>query len=123
MSIGGSYTHEFARGQKLIARADYAYSSQAQVVNGLPGFVRTVNGVRDGSAALAIGRQFKRETDELNAALSLQLTAGLELSAYVRNLLNDRYLTAIFDGVAQPGSVYGFYNQPRTYGGSVRFKF
>ena len=123
MSIGGAYSHEFAGGQKLIGRVDYAYASQAQVVNGLPGFVRTVNGVRDASAALAIGRQFKRESDELNASLSLQLTNGLELSAYVRNLLDDRYLTAIFDGVAQQGSVYGYYNQPRTYGGSVRFKF
>ena len=123
MSIGASYTQEFAGGQKLIARADYAYASQTQVVNGLPGFVRTVNGVRDGSAALAIGRQFKREVDELNASVSLQLTGGLELSAYVRNLLDDRYLTTIFDGVAQQGSVYGYYNQPRTYGGSVRFKF
>ena len=123
MSIGGSYTQEFAGGQKLIARADYSYASQAQVSQGLPGFVRTVAGVRDASAALAIGRRYKREVDELNASATLQLTNGLELSAYVRNLLDDRYLTTIFDGVAQAGSVYGYYNQPRTYGGSVRFKF
>ncbi|WP_375404730.1 TonB-dependent receptor [uncultured Sphingomonas sp.] len=123
MSIGGAYTHEFAGGQKLILRTDYQYASQVQVSQGLPGFVRVVNGVRDASAALAIGRQFKREVDELNASATLQLSNGLELSAYVRNALNDRYLTFIFDGVAQPGSVYGFYNQPRTYGGSVRFKF
>ena len=123
MSIGGSYTQEFAGGQKLIARADYSYASQAQVSQGLPGFVRTVAGVRDASAALAIGRRYKREVDELNASATLQLVNGLELSAYVRNLLDDRYLTTIFDGVAQAGSVYGYYNQPRTYGGSVRFKF
>ncbi|WP_375429310.1 TonB-dependent receptor [uncultured Sphingomonas sp.] len=123
MSIGGAYTQEFGAGQKLIVRTDYQYASQAQVSQGLPGFVTTVNGVRDASAARAIGRAYTREVDELNLSATLQLTNGLEFSAYARNLLNDRYLTAIFDGVAQPGSVYGFYNQPRTYGGSVRFKF
>ncbi|WP_374942059.1 TonB-dependent receptor [Sphingomonas sp.] len=123
MSIGGAYTKTFAGGTRFILRGDYQYASQTQVVQGLPAFVRTVNGVRDSSAALAIGRQFTREVDEANLSATVQLTNGLEFSAYVRNLLDDRYLTAIFDGVAQQGSVYGYYNQPRTYGGSVRFKF
>lgn len=123
MSIGGAYTQAVGTSAKLVLRTDYQYASQAQVSQGLPGFVTTANGVRNASAALAIGRQYKREVDEMNASATLILANGLELSAYVRNLLNDRYLTAIFDGVAQAGSVYGFTNQPRTYGGSVRFKF
>ncbi len=60
--------------------------------------------------------------NEFNAAATLQLNNGLELSVYGRNLSNNNYLTAIFDGVAQGGSVFGYRNQPRTYGGSVRFR-
>lgn len=123
MSVGGTYTQQLAGNTKLILRTDYQYASQAQVSQGLPGFVRVANGALDASAALTIGRTYKREVDELNASATLQFGNGLELSAYVRNALNDRYLTAIFDGVAQQGSVYGYVNQPRTYGGSVRFRF
>lgn len=123
MSLGGAYTREIGGNAKLILRTDYQYASQAQVSQGLPGFVTTTGGVRNAAAALAIGRMYKREVSELNASATLQLAGGIELSAYVRNALNDRYLTAIFDGVAQQGSVYGYLNQPRTYGGSIRFKF
>lgn len=125
LSLGGTYTHEFGGDTKLILRGDYQYASQAQVVQGLPGFVvrNSAGVITDNTAALAIGRQFKREVDELNMSATLVLGNGLEVSAYVRNLLNDRYLVTIFDGVAQSGSVYGYPNQPRTYGGTVRFKF
>ena len=125
LSVGGTYTHEFSGDAKLILRTDYQYASQAQVVEGLPGFVvrNSAGVITDNTAALAVGRQFKREVDELNASATLVLGNGLEVSAYVRNLLDDRYLQVIFDGVAQSGSVYGYPNQPRTYGGSVRFKF
>ena len=79
--------------------------------------------ITSNAAALAIGRRYTREVDELNLSATLQLQNGLEVSGYVRNALNDRYLVTIFDGVAQSGSVYGYPNQPRTYGGAVRFKF
>ena len=125
MSIGGSYTARLGDSTKLILRGDFNYASQVQVVEGLPGFVvRNAAGqITDNTAALAIGRAFKHETNDLNLAATLQLGNGLELSGYVRNALNDRYLVTIFDGVAQAGSVYGYPNQPRTYGASVRFKF
>ena len=125
MSIGGSYTAEFGEHARLILRGDFNYASQAQVVEGLPGFVvRNASGqITDNTAALAVGRAFMRETDEVNLSATLQLSNGLEVSGYMRNALDDRYLVTIFDGVAQSGSVYGYPNQPRTYGGSVRFKF
>ena len=125
MSLGGSYTANFGDRARLILRGDFNYSSQAQVVEGLPGFVvRNAAGViTSNAAALAIGRAYTREVDELNLSATLQLNNGLEISGYVRNALNDRYLVTIFDGVAQNGSVYGYPNQPRTYGGAVRFKF
>ena len=47
----------------------------------------------------------------------------MELSIWGRNLTNNRYLINIFDSPAQSGSVSGYPNQPRTYGGSVRYRF
>ena len=40
-----------------------------------------------------------------------------------RNLLDDRYLQTIFDTPAQPLSISGYPNQPRTYGITGRFRF
>lgn len=122
-SAGATLTHKFENGMKLILRGDYQYQSETQVVQGLPGFVTTTGGVPNYTAALAIGRAYKRAVNEFNAAATLQFNNGLELSVYGRNLSNDRYLTAIFDGVAQSGSVFGYRNQPRTYGATVRYKF
>ena len=48
---------------------------------------------------------------------------GFELSAWARNLTNDRYLTTIFPGVAQSRTVSGYPNAPRTYGATARFRF
>ncbi|MEG3125773.1 TonB-dependent receptor [Sphingomonas sp. GB1N7] len=122
-SAGAAYTRKFDNGMKFILRGDYQFQSDTQVAQGLPGFVTTTNGVSNFANALAIGRRFKREVNEFNAAATLQLNNGLEVSVYGRNLSNNRYLTAIFDGVAQAGSVFGYRNQPRTYGASVRYKF
>jgi iron complex outermembrane recepter protein len=48
---------------------------------------------------------------------------GLELSAWGRNVLDDRYLSLIFDSPAQTGSISGYPNQPRTYGVSARYRW
>ena len=122
-STGATYTHRFANGMKLIVSGDYRFESKTQIVQGLPGFITSINGVPNFAAAIAIGQRFKREVNEVNASATLVLNDGLQLSAYARNLTNNRYLTVIFDGVAQQGSVFGYRNQPRTYGASVRYKF
>ena len=122
-SVGATFTQELSPGTRLIARADYKYESDVAVTDGLPGFaVRTAAGI-DFGPARAIGRTFRRQVDEVDASVTLALRGGVELSVYGRNLLDDRYLIDVFDAVAQGGSVSGFPNQPRTYGGSARFKF
>ena len=60
---------------------------------------------------------------ELDASLTYAMEMGLELSVWGRNLTNNRHLINIFDSPAQSGSVSGYPNQPRTYGGSVRYRF
>lgn len=117
IATSATYTHEFGMtGNALIGRLDYYHESNTQIVDGLTGFDTNEEG-------LALARLFRREVNQVNASLTLALDMGLEVSAFVRNLTNDRYITTIFDGVAQAGTVSGYPNQPRTYGGTVRFKF
>ncbi len=111
ISTSATYTHEFGSGTQLIGRIDYSHESNVSINNGLPTFGPTAQ------------QLFKREQNLVNGGLSLRLTNGLELSLWGRNLLNDRFLVTVFDGVAQAGTVSAFPNQPRTYGGTVRFKF
>ncbi|MBJ7440272.1 MAG: TonB-dependent receptor [Sphingopyxis sp.] len=111
LSMGATYTHEFAGGTKAIAHVDYAYESPVQIVEGLSGFPA---GVVEG---------LQRETNSLNASFTIRLTNGLDVGVWGRNLTNAQYLTTIFPAVAQSGSVSGYPSQPRTYGGTVRFKF
>ena len=116
MSMGATYTHEFGGGTKAIAHVDYAYESPTQIVEGLSGFGSDEQG-------LLIAKQFKREVNSLNASFTIRLTNGLDIGVWGRNLTNAQYLTTIFPAVAQSGSVSGYPSQPRTYGGTVRFKF
>ncbi|MDO9370426.1 MAG: TonB-dependent receptor [Sphingopyxis sp.] len=111
LSLGGTYTHEFGGGTKAIAHVDYAYESPAQIVEGLGGFPASV------------AQNLKREVNSLNASFTIRLTNGLDVGVWGRNLTNAQYLTTIFPAVAQAGSVSGYPSQPRTYGGTVRFKF
>jgi outer membrane receptor protein involved in Fe transport len=116
MSIGGTYTYEFAGGTKAVAHIDYAYESPTQIVEGLSGFGTDEEGIR-------IAQQFKREVNSLNASFTVKLNNGFELGVWGRNLTNAQYLTTIFPAVAQSGSVSGYPSQPRTYGVTGRFKF
>lgn len=111
LSMGGTYTHEFAGGTKAIAHLDYSYESPVQIVEGLSGFAP---GVVEG---------LQREVNSLNASFTIRLTNGLDVGVWGRNLTDAQYLTTIFPAVAQAGSVSGYPSQPRTYGGTVRFKF
>ena len=59
----------------------------------------------------------------VNASMGVTTPQGIEISLWARNLLDDEFITTVFDSVAQSGSVSGYPNSPRTYGGVVRFKF
>jgi len=109
-TIGGTFTHQFDSGLELIARTDYVYESEAQL--------------RDGFLdAPEVTSELTREVKLWNASLTLITVEGLEFSLWGRNLTDDEHLVAAFDGVVQPGTVTGYPNQPRTYGGTLRYKF
>ena len=82
-----------------------------------------MTGCRPFNAALGNTEIFRREVNLVNGAVTLALNSGLEFGIWGRNLLDDEYLLTVFDGVAQSGTVSGYPNQPRTYGGLVRFRF
>lgn len=101
--VGGTYTFDVSDDATLRLHADYLMESSVELVNGVS--------------------DFTREVENLNASITLGLSNGLELSIWGRNLTNDAYLSAISPAVGQEGSLVGFRNQPRTYGGLVRFRF
>ncbi|KAB7648444.1 TonB-dependent receptor [Polymorphobacter fuscus] len=102
LSVGGTYTRNLSDTTKLILHTDYQLESRV---------------------AIAQGSDISREVESLNAAITLALGNGFEVTAWGRNLTDAAYLTTIFPGVAQAGTLSGYRNQPRTYGGSVRYRF
>ncbi len=124
--LGAQYDKEInAAGDRIILNTSLYLESPVQIANGLPGFVvRDANGnIVDTTAAFDVARPFRRQVDELSASATYAFAMGLELSVWGRNLTDDRYITTIFDSVAQSGSISGYPNQPRTYGAAVKFKF
>lgn len=117
-TVGGQYEHEMGNGDKVIARANYHFESDAQIVDCLPAFAST-----NSNGDITGAKQFRRKVDEVDASLTYAMQNGLEMSVWGRNLTNNRYLISLFDSPAQKGSVSGYTNQPRTYGGSVRYRF
>ena len=109
ISTSATYTAEIGdAGTELVTRIDYNHESNTLINNGLPTFGPN---------------QFMREVNLVNVSSTLKLSNGLEVGVWARNLLDDEFITTVFDGVAQAGTVSGYPNAPRTYGGIVRFKF
>jgi iron complex outermembrane recepter protein len=122
-TFSAQYDHEMGNGDHLILRGDYHAESKVQVIEGLPNFVTTTNGVRNNQAGLDAAKPFTREVSEFNASLTYAMENGLEVTIWGRNLSNNRYISTIFDSPAQQFSVSGYPNQPRTWGGSLRYRF
>ena len=125
-TVGGEYTHELGNGDKVIGRASYHWESSVQIAECLPAFVvknPNTGAIVNAAPGIAAAQAFRRTVKELDASLTYAMEMGLELSVWGRNLTNNRYLINIFDSPAQSGSVSGYPNQPRTYGGSVRYRF
>ncbi|MEE9433745.1 MAG: TonB-dependent receptor [Sphingorhabdus sp.] len=102
ISVGGTYTAPIGDNE-LIFHADYLMESNVQIANGAPGFRRAV--------------------EALNASVAFVMGNGIQVTLWGRNLTDATYTTTIFPSVAQAGSLSGYRSQPRTYGGSIKFKF
>lgn len=123
-SFGATWDKELANGDRFILRGDYQYESPVQVLDGLVNFVGVnPDGSQNFEAARRAAQPFVREVNNVNASVTYALDMGLEFTLWARNLLDDRYITTIFPSVAQGQSISGYPNQPRTWGGLVRFRF
>ena len=98
--FGANHVHDFANDARLITSVDYAYESKVELSENIPGYFRTVRA--------------------LGASVTYVLPTGLEASLWGRNLTDEQYLTTIFPGVAQSGTVSGYPSQPRTWGITLR---
>ncbi|MCJ2187818.1 TonB-dependent receptor [Novosphingobium beihaiensis] len=125
VTFGAEYVQPLGNGDRIILRGDYHYEMPFKLVEGLPGLVTydASGNIADVSAALAAAREFKQDINDVNASLTYAMANGIELSVWGRNLLNDRTILQIFDSPAQPGSISGYPNQPRTYGVAARYRF
>ena len=109
IATSATHTLEFDAGHRWINRIDFSHESNTLInTNGLP---------------TAGPNNFKREVNLVNASSTFALENGIEIGVWARNLLNDKHILTVFDGVAQAGTVSGYPSAPRTYGGVVRFKF
>jgi len=123
-SFGATWDKRLGNGDRFILRGDYQYESQVQVIDGLTNFVvRNPNGTSNFAPALDAARPFTREVNNVNASVTYALEMGLEFTLWARNLLDDRIITTIFPSVAQGQSISGYPNQPRTWGGLIRYRF
>jgi iron complex outermembrane receptor protein len=123
-SIGGEYNHALGNQDHIIAHVGFHHESKTQVLEGLPAFIVTnPNGTLNYQPAIDAAQPFTREVNELDSSLTYAMQNGIELSIWGRNLTDNRYLTAIFDSPAQAGSVSAYPNTPRTFGGSVRYRW
>lgn len=122
--IGAQYEFEVGNGT-IVPRASFLWQDEHQLVEGLPNFlVRNPDGsIADAGPALAAAAPFTREVEDLSASISYDLDSGLSFMLWARNLLDNRELGTIFDTPAQPRGISGYPNDPRTYGGSIRYRF
>lgn len=122
--LGAQYSQPVGNGM-LIPRLSYLYQSREQVIEGLPNFlVLNPDGtIADAGPALAAASQFTREVNDLTASLSYELDGGFSLTVWGRNLLDSRDVGVVFDTPAQPRSISGYPNDPRTYGVTARYRF
>ena len=125
LTIGADYEHELGNQDRMIAHVSFHHESKVQVVEGLPAFIVTnpTTGVINYQPGLDAAKPYTREVNELEASLTYAMKNGIELTIWGRNLTDDRYISTIFDSPAQQGSVSAYTNQPRTWGGSVRFRW
>ena len=124
-SFGATWDKRLANGDRLILRGDYQYEAEIPVADGLVNFIGTnPNGTPNFDPARVAARDFTREVNNVNASITYALDMGLEFTLWARNLLDDRFISTVFPGVGGQGqAVYGYPNQPRTYGGLIRYRF
>lgn len=125
-NASATYVQPVGNGNRITYRADYFWTSETQLSQGLnlnSAAAFPNNPAGRNAANLAAAVPFTSQPISLNASVSFATANGWEFTAWSRNLTDERYLTTIFDSVAQDGSVSGYPSPPRFYGVSAKYVF
>jgi outer membrane receptor protein involved in Fe transport len=125
-TAAAQYEHPLANGDKLKARASWHHEAKTKIMDGLPAATLrdpVTQAVISFEPAVAAAREYTREVDQLDASVSYVTRSAIEISAWVRNLTNSRYLIGVIDSPAQSGSISGYRNRPRTFGATAAIKW
>jgi iron complex outermembrane recepter protein len=123
-SIGATQTFDLPIGS-LSFHGDYAYVSSKS----LDAFTtRTIaqGGTQANIDAVAIGNRASivKGYGLLNGRIALQLSnPNVEIAVWGRNLADQPYFTNVFNSYTGLGATVQFQGSPRTFGGTVAFKF
>lgn len=130
LSLGGTYTHDFANGMSGYIRGDWQYESPTTQARNLTPDSLDISATVPGTGVFynpAARTTFEgyeeREQSLFNGSIGLEMENGLTLQVWGRNLFNDEYFSTLFPGVFQFGVVNAYPSQPRTYGISGRYNF
>jgi iron complex outermembrane recepter protein len=125
LNTSATYVQPLANGSRITYRADYFWNTETQLSQGLN--LNSATAIPDvaarNKANLAAAIPYTTQPIALNASISFATANGLEFTAWARNLTDERYLTTIFDSVAQDGSISGYPSAPRFYGVSAKYIF
>ena len=131
-NIGATQTFDtdFA---ELSLHADYAYTSSivqdfATADLTAPALNDGVNDAAEQAAALAFidtQNSFSRlpSYGVMNLRAAAILPSGLELAVWARNVTNEKYYNALFNGYGTFGTAIRFQAAPRTFGATVAYRF
>lgn len=124
-NASATYVQPVGNGNRITYRADYFWTSETQLSQGLNlnSAAAFPNPAARNAANLAAAVPYTFQPISLNASISYATAGGWEFTAWSRNLTDERYLTTIFDSVAQDGSISGYPSPPRFYGASAKFVF
>jgi outer membrane receptor protein involved in Fe transport len=126
LTIAGEYEHPLSNGNALKLRTSWHHEGRTRIMDGLPAETLRdpiTQSVISYEPAIAAAQAYARKVDQIDAALSFIARSRIEISAWVRNLTNSRHLIGVIDSPAQPGSISGYFNRPRTFGASVALRW
>lgn len=122
-NIGATQTYPI-KGGEIRANLNYAYTSSRSLGADTVDPTNPANTAAT-AAAYAISNQLATVAGYglLNGRLAVVLDNGLEVSVWGKNLGQSKYFSSVFNGYLTLGTAVGFQGTPRTFGGTIGFKF
>ncbi|WP_295528107.1 TonB-dependent receptor [Novosphingobium sp. Chol11] len=150
-TVGAAREWPLAGGGRLILRGNFHYESPTQIQQALPGvsgsqpsfglasqalaaqdfapgalvnlLVTSARGAAVMAPPAANAAPFRASVREVGASLTWAVRSGAEFTLWGRNIANDRYRVTLLDAAGQPATAWGYANQPRAFGATMRLRY